>query len=123
MFPLERRILEELVSILPPNARELAKQQIERANAAQRGGNWDVLLFGRFRFRKIAMPSEFLLPISRGDVKISRIEFDVAGQRNNAVLHAQNGALFSINFASSYRQARDLTEIEIISRHCMLKSD
>lgn len=114
LFPFERRILDELVSMLPQAQKERAQKQIEAMNTAQRGGMWEVLLFGKFRHRKHSMPTELLLDVPDGDVKVSKIELECGGTRLNAVLHSQNGALFTINFGGSYKHLRNVTDISIV---------
>ena len=59
-FPFERAVVSELLQALPPASREPAERQVERFNTVQRGGAWDMLLFGRFRFRKSRMPEAAL---------------------------------------------------------------
>jgi hypothetical protein len=107
LYPLEHAVIDGLVGCLPKHFRDLCRKQINLINTVQRGGPWDMLLIGRFRFRRSRMPANILLPVGSGDVKLSRVFFEINGENFNAVLHSQDGALFTINFGQSYKHVKN----------------
>ncbi len=114
LYPFERAVLDGFVGAIPEELRSLCRAQLSVMNTAQRGGDWDVLLIGRFRFHKPNMRRELLLPVAHGDVVLARMALETEGEHFNAVLHCQNGALFTVNFGQSYRQVRDASTIKIL---------
>lgn len=118
-YPFEFAVLQTLISPLPENFRKLCVEQLQRVNTIQRGGSWTVLLIGKFRFNENAMDRDVLLPVKQGDLVLSRGKFAVGNQTFPAVLHCQNGALFTINFGTEYKAVRDSTDIRTV----LLKSE
>ncbi len=114
LYPFERALISALVDAAPNDLQGLCRKQLTRINTAQRGGPWDMLLIGKFRFHKSRMPKTLLLPTGIGDAKISRIKFEVAGEIFNAVLHCQNGALYTINVGRSYKDVRYQSSLKVL---------
>lgn len=112
-YPFERVVLNEFQSLAPHELKKLMSEQIRKFNVTQRGGDWDMLLMGKFRFNSSAMPKKIRLPVASGDVKLARLKFNVAGETINAVLHSQDGVLFTINFSASYKRFRGVNQIAV----------
>lgn len=144
LLPIEQALMNTMVEALPRPLQQAVQQQLNAYNLVQREADGRALNFYRMLGRNASRDGIPPLPIQRGDVKLLRLTFTLAGQgasaqgavgqgeveeeamrqadakptRDRASMHATMYAidqhLFCITFSHDVRQFRDQSELVVL---------
>ena len=118
LFPLERRLLDELIASLSVGIGAVIRKQVQSYNLFQRDGNHQRLDFYSKTLWRTTFPESLRLSVSRSEFRLMTAAFRVrgGGPERHVVFWCVNGRLSLMSFNDSYRSIREETDIEFLKK-------
>lgn len=118
LFPLEKRLLEELVGSLPGHLCTAIRRQIEDFNLFRRDGNHQRLDFYSKTLWRTTFPESLRLSVLHRELRLMTAAFRLrgGGPERHVVFWCVNGRLSLMSLNDAYRSIREETDIEFLKK-------